>query len=568
MAFCRNCGAQLPEGGKFCIKCGAPVPSGNEQTTPQVDYGAVAKPELSPEEKKKKNKKIITIAVIVVVAAAVITAAIIVVKNILEKQATKRKTIDLSEFITVEFEGYDTMGTANVEIDEDKFIDKALYAMKASEDNDKAVNKAQELYDSIYVYADVMNSLSNGDNVEIGADWSKDAVRKAGVILKFKKYEVDVEGLDEIKVIDPFEFADVQFSGVDGDVSVNVENTSTDKALSLISFYPDSYYGLSKGDTVTVSASYNSYTLLNDYGIKIEPEEKTYTVDNVDTYDVESADISQDFIDSLLETSLEEINDIYSYSSYKVSDVDYTGFYLLKAKEERKSPQNAILIVYKGTATGSDKTKEVFFPVEYDGVIKKTDGTLYLESDYASLWGYSGGIYGYISEKEMFDDIAFDNSEDYDIFISDGLRDYSEMNAKEDGSNVVAIPWNYHYSDAVDELIEHGVFENLDQFNIEDYVSSDNIDDDEDFIELVNLILRTLSKDETAHMDAVGPIPVDKSVTWFYFDEDNSDYRLIFGTADNKTSDGKETDAADQTETAGETTVADETTEEETTAAK
>ncbi len=25
MAFCKNCGAELPEGGKFCVKCGQKV---------------------------------------------------------------------------------------------------------------------------------------------------------------------------------------------------------------------------------------------------------------------------------------------------------------------------------------------------------------------------------------------------------------------------------------------------------------------------------------------------------------------------------------------------------------
>ena len=644
MAFCRNCGAELPENGKFCIKCGTPlrtddaqqtdvqdmnVVSGQENSSapepdsytapeqesftapeqgsytapeqesftgpeqgsytapeqngftatnqngyaapdmngyaapqgqyaaPQGGYGAPQKQALSPEEKKKRNKKIIIIAAIAVVAIAAIVAAILIVKNILDKKATERKTIDLSEYISVEFKGYDTKGEAVVRVDEDKFIEKALYAMKASEKNDKAVDKAEDLYDSIYVYVDYTYGLSNGDTIEVGANWDKDVVKKAGVILKFKEFEVEVSGLDKIKTVDPFEFADVQLSGVDGEVSVSVVNTSTEPGLSDIDFYVYGGYGLGLGDTFTVEASYDSYSLLNDYGISIENSEKEYTVDKVDTYDVSLEDITQEFLDELEEDVIDTINDDYTYSEYTISEKEYLGVYLLKAKDESTYPANRMFVVYKGKATNGNVSRDVYLPVEYDRVVLATDGTVYLGNDYGYISGYYDGLTGYVSEMKMFNEIVTHYSGEYDAYMTEGLRDYSEMTEKEDGSNAAEISYSYHYSDAMDALAEHGLFENIDQFDIADYVSSEDLpDDSEKSVEMMNIILQTLSKDEKATTDKIGPVPVDKAITWFYFDNSGLDYKLVYGLSE-KEPDTKETEAA-------ETEAADETAAEET----
>lgn len=74
--FCRQCGAQIPEGAKFCRKCGASIPDRNEQQ-PTTGVFSENLTQIFPEnqnEGKKKSKKVLWIvgAVMAVVVVAVI----------------------------------------------------------------------------------------------------------------------------------------------------------------------------------------------------------------------------------------------------------------------------------------------------------------------------------------------------------------------------------------------------------------------------------------------------------------------------------------------------------------
>ena len=67
MAFCANCGKELPDGAKFCGFCGAPQPqAGVPKVTPEKVY--------REENPKKKGKK--TIGVIIALCAAAVIAAV------------------------------------------------------------------------------------------------------------------------------------------------------------------------------------------------------------------------------------------------------------------------------------------------------------------------------------------------------------------------------------------------------------------------------------------------------------------------------------------------------------
>lgn len=67
MAFCANCGKELPDGAKFCGFCGAPQPqAGVPKVTPEKVY--------REENPKKKGKK--TIGVIIALCAAAVIAGV------------------------------------------------------------------------------------------------------------------------------------------------------------------------------------------------------------------------------------------------------------------------------------------------------------------------------------------------------------------------------------------------------------------------------------------------------------------------------------------------------------
>jgi len=90
MAFCINCGNQLPDGAKFCMNCGTPVPSVPEPA-PEPDSETVPEPvtePVAPNPPKQPrqggiSRKTMIIAVGGVVAlAVVITAVILIIKAV------------------------------------------------------------------------------------------------------------------------------------------------------------------------------------------------------------------------------------------------------------------------------------------------------------------------------------------------------------------------------------------------------------------------------------------------------------------------------------------------------
>ena len=137
MSKCSNCGAELPENMKFCTTCGAkveeqvvaapvqeqPVEPVQEQPANSV-YSMPAQPvnEVA-KEKKPINKKLFMIIGAAVLALIVIIVVAVVVSNIVKnKKAIEAKTIKFEEdFLEVTFEGYDTLGTAKVQINRDEF---------------------------------------------------------------------------------------------------------------------------------------------------------------------------------------------------------------------------------------------------------------------------------------------------------------------------------------------------------------------------------------------------------------------------------------------------------------
>ena len=92
MAFCNNCGAQLPEDKKFCGSCGQPVtvgvaPQQQQQSTSQPQYPQQPPPQQYPQQpgypppmpSKSGSSKKIWIPIITVVTIAIIAVALVLV---------------------------------------------------------------------------------------------------------------------------------------------------------------------------------------------------------------------------------------------------------------------------------------------------------------------------------------------------------------------------------------------------------------------------------------------------------------------------------------------------------
>lgn len=337
--FCEKCGNRLEDGSLFCDNCGAKVGGGNsggndtslhhgnggyqtgtqgqnygdhqngnmqgygqnyggmpgqgapgpnmgapnynnmQYNIPQGGYGRPAGP--APNRPKGAPTGIIVLVVLILLVCAGGGAAYYIISN-------QKVTVDLNEFVKVEFTGYESAGKAEMSFDEAAFDTKFGSKVKFIEKNSSYDSPSKFLSDKLEPCFEDAEGLKNGDSVSV--DWSRadvDLIEKTlNCKIKYSDAAFTAEGLEEVKEADPFEKIDVVFSGEEERGKVDIYNDNS-KPLDEIKFEPNKYYGLKNGDKVIVSISGNladvEQKLLEENGIKLSQTKKTYTVEGLDT---------------------------------------------------------------------------------------------------------------------------------------------------------------------------------------------------------------------------------------------------------------------------------------------
>lgn len=461
MMFCKSCGAQISESDKFCTQCGTPVnrdsaapsadidtPSQEAQVTDSAEYKDFTYNPLpddtqqaQPAPKKPFNKKIIIlIAVLVLVFIGVMVGGILAMNNIRHKQARKRKTINVNEYVEFELEGYNGQGEAVVYIDYDDLFDAVMKAIGGN--NASGAKKyiyratAEDVCDGIRFKVTPDTGLSNGDKVRIEMEYDETAVKEAGIVLEFESYDVKIEGLTDVNTVDIFDYVELTFQGKSGAAWVSYENTATERGLRDVYFTIDNNYNLSVGDEFTLTVNdYFVDMLFGDYGIILKSTSRTYKVEksDVDSYIESLSEVSESLLNEMKEYAEEEIEDTYRWEwNMEISDIEYMGMYLLSPNETNSYYGNYAFVIYTGTVTFDDKDREpvkVFLPVQVNNLIHNADGSQECDS-WVSLWddGRSDGdseCTGYLSEINMFLDVFNEeNLLSFTYEISEGMRDY------------------------------------------------------------------------------------------------------------------------------------------------
>lgn len=296
--YCQACGNALADNETFCPACGAPndlpadanaAPSAVPSAVPKAaGQGGGAAAALAG----KKN-----IIIIAAAALIVVIVAIVVILNL-----TKYQKIDAKELVRVEFTGMDGKGTAVavlntdhkeynektdktetvkgsdflVQSDDDDYKDRLLEAYSKAGSKKKAkemqeviidTKKDGELRNISFELSDD-KKLKNGDTVTVTVEFDEDEFKNAGIKLENTEFEVEVEGLNEVKTIDVFDYCDVKFDGFDGFGSYSVETKADlpDELKDYVSFGRADYNNnLKNGDKVKVEAYvYGNYSADDD----------------------------------------------------------------------------------------------------------------------------------------------------------------------------------------------------------------------------------------------------------------------------------------------------------------
>ena len=380
------------------------------------------------------------IAVIAVVVVAIV--ALVVVKN-------QKKKVNINDYISVEYNGYETAGTAYVDFDETGFSEAVIKAQGKKLKNVKSLDDLDwsdltdlmgssnwDLIDSITFDVKPDSDLSNGDVVTVTASWNEDYEKKAGVKILSKEQEFTVEGLEEVKEVDPFEDIEVTFSGTPPYVYPDWTNNSDDDYLRYLWFNFEDYDSLDVGDTVTLTVDESEENALAN-GYKFTQTSKEYIVSGVDSYVTSAADISADNLDSMKNEATDVLDAYFANNNSYIgnSGFSYEGSYYLVAKSsDTWGDTNILYLVFSTTVTSAENAFEptvVYFPVKYTNIMALSDGSQNFNT-YGDIEGYTEleyddgwyNVEGYTDGAQMFNDLVVTQKVDYTYEVTDNLTQF------------------------------------------------------------------------------------------------------------------------------------------------
>lgn len=383
--LCTHCGKEIQNGITFCPYCGSAVNNAKENT-----------------KMKKRNpaKVLVPIAAVAVVAAGGWAFA------------NRTPTIDVSKYMTLSADGYNTVGKLNISFDTEKLekdygkqiATRFKKQMKNLKDDTFGLSSlTASLYDGYEAdlfaetcatgSADKTKNLSNGDVVTYTWDDNSDEAEEAfGVKVKYTDITYTVSGLASVNTFDAFDGVDVEFSGISPDGRATVNSLPTAAEAQGLYYTLDENSGLSNGDTVTLTVHSNRDDFsdcIDKYGAMPQATEKTFTVEGLNEY-VTSADTLSDSVLVSLQNQAEDV--FKSYAAQRFSNgqtfkgMTYLGNYILTPKNKDSwGDKDRIVLAYQVTVhhdytselnTTYDADDSFFWYITFNNVSKDANGNI------------------------------------------------------------------------------------------------------------------------------------------------------------------------------------------------
>lgn len=436
--YCIKCGAENEDGVAFCTKCGEKMTASAEftkgQDNPEKSTKAAETVELTAiKEIKKLSPKSIKI-----IAAGALLLAVAVVAVVISG-----KTIRMSDYFQVEFQGYDTVGRASAHFDQEAFLADFNKKAKSKQTvQELAANLFDYYNEDVFDYIDwelsANNKLSNDDKIDLTWQINTDKIKDLyGVRIVAKDETLTVSGLEPVTTFNPFENGvEVLFSGTEpnGTISVYPTAASNDSIYDYLSFEPEKTSGFVNGDTVTVYLSINNYYgndleeyCAETYG-KIPTEtSKTFTVEGLDSYVTSAAQVTAETLEAMKNQAVDVIKEMTANfkTGITLEKMDCVGYYMLFPKDIRNVNKNlgagnSVFLVYRLTAKFSNDessdSKQYYVFVRFRDISVDKAGncsvelldyatprtSFYYNSTVKSGWSsLSGSFYGYETLDEL-----------------------------------------------------------------------------------------------------------------------------------------------------------------------
>ena len=388
--------------------------------------------------------------------------------------ANRTPTIDVSKYMTLSADGYNTVGKLNISFDTEKLekdygkqiATRFKKQMKNLKDDTYGLSSlTASLYDGYEAdlfaetcatgSADKTKGLSNGDVVTYTWDDNSDEAEEAfGVKVKYTDITYTVSGLASVNTFDAFDGVDVEFSGISPDGRATVNSLPTAAEAQGLYYTLDENSGLSNGDTVTLTVHSNRDDFsdcIDKYGAMPQATEKTFTVEGLNEY-VTSADTLSDSVLVSLQNQAEDV--FKSYAAQRFSNgqtfkgMTYLGNYILTPKNKDSwGDKDRIVLAYQVTVhhdytselnTTYDADDSFFWYITFNNVSKDADGNI------------ASGLNDYDTPTTF-------------VKIESGVQKYSFSSSTE--------TWEYYGYASLDSLYNAAVNQYVENYNHQDNVA-------------------------------------------------------------------------------------------------
>lgn len=427
---CKNCGAELKPNAKFCAKCGTPVNGEARETAPSQAPALGSKAMSLAGSLKKSGKLYPALGIAAVVLAALIYFFFI-----------RKPTINLNEYLKISYSGFDTVGMAEIVLDEESLINEygKKEAMKGENDS-----RIYDLFSYIYFQADKTEGLANGDTVTVTWEVDEEGAKEdTGFKLTYEDVESTVEGLKPVPSVDPFQGISVVYEGTAPNGRAEIEKSDMGGISGMLRYSLDKAENLSNGDVVTVRIEGDAQEIRTDcieqFGMAPSTLEKEYTVEGLPHYPAQFSEISEDALEEM-KRQAEDVITARTASDYgeevSLQGMTYAGAYFLTVKEGHDSRySNLIDIIYRVDAgiaieeAGYNYTLPYYFVVQYQNAMILPDGTCSVDTSEYSVendtFTYDTGVStGWGTEKFRFE--GYENTEVLkNTLVTEMVEDYA-----------------------------------------------------------------------------------------------------------------------------------------------
>lgn len=322
-----------------------------------------------------------------------------------------KTTVNLNDYVSIKTEGYDSIGTAEIVFDYEKFDDDFDGKIKRDGkevDTDRFLEKCIE-----EMTLSQTSGLSNGDVVTL--EWEVDedrALEKYNCELEYSDIEFEITDLTPVQDFNPFDYITVSFSGMEpnGQMTYDIEDRAE---FSYISVSSDKSYNLKIGDEVTVTVDvWDEYALIKECGVRVSETTKTYTITRLDEYVTSMDQVSKESMDKLIDLGEAAVYDSAEYED-SIQEVTYVGYYFLTNSNPERKSDNYIYLLYKVNGNGpkTGESYEYYMHIRYKEFKLKTDDTCSVPSSYF-----------YVGDMLSIDNCTFWGFKTVDAFVESVMK--------------------------------------------------------------------------------------------------------------------------------------------------